>query len=122
MSIKTLSVLIPCFNEADTLENIVKRVQEADSSGLTKEIIIVDDGSADGSVPLAKRLAESDGRVRVFCHEKNLGKGAAVRTGIKNAQGELILIQDADLNIIPERSQTSPSIKQPGRRRLRVTI
>ena len=101
MSINTLSILIPCFNEADTLENIVKRVQEADSSGLTKEIIIVDDGSADGSVPLAKRLAESDGRVRVFCHEKNLGKGAAVRTGIKNAQGELILIQDADLEYNP---------------------
>ena len=103
MSINTLSILIPCFNEADTSENIVKRVQEADSSGLTKEIIIVDDGSADGSVPLAKRLAESDGRVRVFCHEKNLGKGAAVwRTGIKNAQGELILIQDADLEYNPE--------------------
>jgi glycosyltransferase involved in cell wall biosynthesis len=93
----TLSVIIPIFNEVGTLETILERVQ---STGLAAEIILVDDGSSDGTRDL---LAKFDGKngVRVILHEKNKGKGAAVRSGIQAAIGDLVLIQDADLEYDP---------------------
>lgn len=92
-----LSVIIPAFNEAQTIEEIVRRVHATD---LVHEIIIVDDGSVDGTRDILARL---DGRdtVRVILHENNLGKGAAVRTGIQAATGDVVLIQDADLEYDP---------------------
>ncbi len=92
-----LSVIIPAYNEAQTIEEIVRRVH---ATSLVHEIIIVDDGSVDGTRDILARL---DGRdtVRVILHENNLGKGAAVRTGIQAATGDVVLIQDADLEYDP---------------------
>ncbi|HEY3313108.1 MAG TPA: glycosyltransferase family 2 protein [Anaerolineales bacterium] len=92
-----LSVLIPVYNEKNTIREIIRRVQ---ATGLATEIVIVDDGSIDGTREI---LAEFDGRddVRVILHEKNAGKGAALRTAIQSARGEVMLIQDADLEYDP---------------------
>lgn len=92
-----LSIVMPVYNEANTLEEIVARVHAV---GLADEIVIVDDGSKDGSPEILKKLGQQKG-VRVITHEKNKGKGAAVRTGIQAAQGDLVLIQDADLEYDP---------------------
>ena len=91
-----LSVIIPVFNEIKTIVEIVQRVQ---ATGRVFEILIVDDGSIDGTRDILPTL-ESDS-VRVVLHERNQGKGAAVRTGIQNARGDVLLIQDADLEYDP---------------------
>ncbi len=92
-----LSVVIPVYNEVENICEILKRVQ---SLKLANEIIVVDDGSTDGTRAL---LTELDGKenVHVILHERNQGKGAAVMTGLKAAQGDLLLIQDADLEYDP---------------------
>jgi glycosyltransferase involved in cell wall biosynthesis len=92
-----LSVIIPVYNEVEHISEIVKRVQ---STKMTREIIIVDDGSEDGTRSI---LHELDGKkkVRVILHECNLGKGAAVVTGLNAAEGDVLLIQDADLEYDP---------------------
>jgi glycosyltransferase involved in cell wall biosynthesis len=92
-----ISVIIPAYNEKNTIQEIVKRVK---AMKLADEILIIDDGSKDGTRSL---LAEMDGKdnVRVILHEKNLGKGAAVRTGISAATGDVLVIQDADLEYDP---------------------
>jgi glycosyltransferase involved in cell wall biosynthesis len=92
-----LSVIVPFFNEKNTLNTILKRIQ---ATGLAREIIFVDDGSTDGSRDILATLKEHPG-VQVILHEKNRGKGAAVRTGFAAATGEVILIQDADLEYDP---------------------
>lgn len=93
----TLSVIIPIFNEKKTLCEIVERVL---ATGLVVEIILVDDCSTDGTRDLLAALDGSRG-IRVLAHEKNQGKGAAVRTGLAAARGDVILIQDADLEYDP---------------------
>ncbi len=92
-----LSVIIPVYNEAQTMREIVRRVLD---TGLVSEVVVVDDGSTDGTREI---LAELDGKqgVRVILHERNQGKGAAVRTGLQNATGDVLLIQDADLEYDP---------------------
>jgi glycosyltransferase involved in cell wall biosynthesis len=92
-----LSVVIPVYNEVENIGEILKRVQ---STGLATEIIIVDDGSQDGSRDTLKNI---DGKenVRVILHERNQGKGAAVMSGLRAAQGDILLIQDADLEYDP---------------------
>ena len=96
-----LSVLIPVYNEKNTIREIIKRVQ---ATGLVTEIVIVDDGSQDGTRDI---LAEYDGKdgIRVILHAKNAGKGAALRTAIQAATGEVMLIQDADLEYDPREYQ-----------------
>jgi glycosyltransferase involved in cell wall biosynthesis len=92
-----LSVIIPVYNEVGNIEEILKRVKATQQAA---EIIVVDDGSQDGTRDILKKL---DGRekVRVILHETNQGKGAAVRTGMDAAAGEILLIQDADLEYDP---------------------
>lgn len=101
-----LSVVIPVYNEADNIREILKRVE---AQKLASEIIVVDDGSTDGT---RKILAELDGNqtVRVILHEHNKGKGAAVVTGFQAARGEILLIQDADLEYDP---RDYPQILKP---------
>ena len=91
-----LSIVIPVYNEIATLDRIVAAVQE---SPVDKEIVLVDDGSTDGS---RERLAEYEGKgARVLYHERNQGKGAAIRTGVAACTGDLVIIQDADLEYDP---------------------
>jgi glycosyltransferase involved in cell wall biosynthesis len=97
---KSVSVLIPVFNEAHTVEEIIRRVREADSSGLEKEIILVDDASTDGTGDLLKKIPQS-ATLKVYSHPYNRGKGAALRTALEHATGDIILIQDADLEYDP---------------------
>lgn len=92
-----LSVIIPCYNERATIREIVAAVQ---ATGRAHEIIIVDDGSTDGTRDVLPELEAQPG-VRVLYHERNRGKGAAVRTGFDAATGDVLLIQDADLEYDP---------------------
>ena len=92
-----VSVIIPVYNETRTIEEIVRRVK---AQNVAKEILIVDDGSTDGTQQILESMNEV-GETRVIFHDRNLGKGAAVRTGINNASGDVLLIQDADLEYDP---------------------
>ena len=92
-----LSVIIPVYNEVESIQTILERVQ---ATKRAHEIIVVDDGSQDGTRDLLPKLDGKKG-VRVILHEKNQGKGAAVRTGMGAATGDVLLIQDADLEYDP---------------------
>ncbi len=93
-----LSVVMPVYNERETLTEIVERVLAVP---IDKEIVLVDDGSTDGTLELLKDLEGRDG-FKVIYHERNRGKGAAMRTGFAAATGEIVIIQDADLEYFPE--------------------
>lgn len=92
-----LSVIIPVYNESKSILEIIKRVQATE---LANEILVIDDGSKDGTRDVLAQLNGKD-NIRVVLHERNQGKGAAVRTGISAAQGDTLLIQDADLEYDP---------------------
>lgn len=96
-----LSIVIPVYNEAKTIRKIIRIVENAPlPQGIERELIIVDDCSKDGTKEILKKL-EAEG-YKIFYHKKNQGKGAALRTGFKYAEGEIILIQDADLEYDPQ--------------------
>jgi len=94
---KKLSIIIPTYNEKSTIEEIIKRIKAVNLMGLEKEIIVVDDGSKDGTREILKTIPG----IRYIFHEKNLGKGGAVKTGFQNATGDILIIQDADLEYDP---------------------
>lgn len=99
---KTLSILIPVFNEEATLITLLDMVHNADSLGLQKELIIVDDGSTDNTRAILGELDTAKYNAKIYYHEKNQGKGAALRTAQGYAEGDLIMIQDADLEYDPK--------------------
>ncbi len=94
-----LSIIIPCFNEDKTIETIFNKVSEFNT--LEKEIIIVDDFSSDGTSIIIKDLQEKNPELKFIRHDKNLGKGGAIKSGLKLCTGDLIIIQDADLEYDP---------------------
>ncbi len=98
-----LSVVIPVYDEKATLEEIVRRVVAVDV-GMDKEIVMVDDGSTDGTRDLYDKIRADhpDDAIHVHLHEKNMGKGAALRTGFAHATGDIVLVQDADLEYDPK--------------------
>jgi glycosyltransferase involved in cell wall biosynthesis len=101
LTLRKLSVIVPAYNEKATLPEIVRRMREVRlPNGIDREIIVVDDGSTDGTRDVLTQLFDST--VHVVLHERNRGKGAAVRTGLTRATGDYVLIQDADLEYDPE--------------------
>jgi len=98
-----LSIVIPVFNEVNTLQDVVRRVIEIDV-GLAKEIVLVDDGSSDGTRDIYDDIVAKwpDVEIKTFLHEQNQGKGAALRTGFAGTTGDVVLIQDADMEYNPK--------------------
>src|SRR5262245_38117006 len=94
-----LSVVIPCYNERATIHACLEQVLRSEVSPL--EVIVVDDGSKDGTRDLLAQGPALDPRVRVILHERNQGKGAALRTGFREARGRFVIVQDADLEYDP---------------------
>lgn len=94
-----ISIIVPVYNEIETLDKIVEKIEQAPFCGLEKEIIFVDDSSFDGSTDLLKKYEE---KYKVFYHETNQGKGAAIRTAMKHMTGDIMVIQDADLEYDPK--------------------
>ena len=97
-----LSVIIPCYNEKQTIGAILKKVIQSlqNYKFLNYEILIIDDHSKDGTVEILKNLSQEE-KIKVYFHKRNLGKGAAIQTALHYVTGDLIIIQDADLEYDP---------------------
>jgi glycosyltransferase involved in cell wall biosynthesis len=98
-SFRTLSIIVPVFNERATVAEIVRRMRAVELP-VEREIVVVDDGSDDGTGDVLTQLRDST--VRVVKHTRNRGKGAAIRTGLESSSGDLVLVQDADLEYDPD--------------------
>jgi glycosyltransferase involved in cell wall biosynthesis len=95
-----LSIVVPVYNEKDTIESILSRIMDADVYNLEREIIVVDDFSTDGTRVILEKYRND--AVKIFYHDKNKGKGAALKTGFGKVTGDFVIVQDADLEYDPE--------------------
>lgn len=96
---KLVSIVIPCFNEEKYIEKTIKKVLTSDTLGIKKEIVVVNDGSTDNTKAILEKIKRKNG-IQVI-HKKNEGKGSALKEGFKNTSGEIVIIQDADLEYNP---------------------
>ncbi|NIR49742.1 glycosyltransferase family 2 protein [candidate division KSB1 bacterium] len=96
-----VSIVIPVYCEKKTVREIVRHICQVEM-GLQKELIAVDDGSTDGTREILKAMQQENPTLKIFFHERNLGKGAALRTGFSHATGQIIIVQDADLEYNPK--------------------
>lgn len=96
-----LSIVIPVYNEIKTITSILKKIESVKLDGIDKEIILVDDFSTDGTRQLLQKIAQEN-KYKIYFNDKNTGKGASLRRGFKEAEGDIILIQDADLEYNPD--------------------
>ena len=119
-----LSLVIPCYNEEKTLARCVEHVLRIADRDLELQIIIVDDCSKDASFAVASELARQFPAVTVVKHERNQGKGAAVRSGFSHATGDVVAIQDADLEYDPQdlKKMLEPIQRRSSGRRLRFAL
>ena len=99
-SYKKLSVIVPCYNEKNSIYEIISQVKNVDIP-LEKEIILVDDFSTDGTREILKKLQKNEQEIKIFFNEKNMGKGYSLRNGFTHSTGDIIIIQDADLEYDP---------------------
>ena len=90
-----LTIIIPAYNEEKTIKEVIRQVKNVNIGPITKEIIVVDDGSKDNTRKILSKI--KDKNIKIIYHQKNAGKGAAIRTGIQKATGDIIMVQDADL-------------------------
>lgn len=97
MDTKTLSIIIPVYNEKDTIKEIIRRIKVVPLQNIKKEIIVIDDGSTDGTRDIIKKIPE----IKCFFNETNKGKGGGVKLGFENATGDILIIQDGDLEYDP---------------------
>jgi glycosyltransferase involved in cell wall biosynthesis len=97
---RSITIVIPVYNEKNTIKKIIDRVTQASTLGLKKEIIVVDDGSTDGTTKTLRSLKQKG--LKILYHKRNKGKGAALRFGFKVATGDLVVVQDADLEYDPK--------------------
>ena len=97
---KTISIIIPVYNEKNTIEKVLKDVLKADSLSLAKEIIVIDDCSTDGTETVLSKY-KNNHKVKVIKNSQNIGKGASLKLGFMHSKGDIVLIQDADLEYSP---------------------
>ncbi len=100
LQFKKISIVIPCFNEAKTIGELIGKVQSSDTLGLEKEIIIIDDGSNDNSSEILNKYINKSG-FKIVIQTKNYGKGSALKKGFEISTGDIVLVQDADLEYDP---------------------
>lgn len=100
MGFSKLTIVIPCYNESKNIGQLIKKVNRANTLGLEKEIIIVDDGSLDDTPKTLTRLPKQT-NLKIFFHPQNIGKGSALKTGFTHSTGDIVLIQDADFEYDP---------------------
>lgn len=102
IKVKKLSIVIPCYNEKNTIEKILEEVFAVNLGNTEKEIIIVDDGSKDGTRDILKKLAKNKNQIKLIFQDTNQGKGAALKKGFLESTGDVVVVQDADLEYDPE--------------------